>query len=289
MILVLGSSGMLGHGLSLDIANAGYPGVFFTREQLDITNQMALYKAIKENKPKTVINCAAMTNVDLCEENENLANAINADSISYLADLCHQYRIAFFHVGTDYVFDGSEKKALTEDDPTNPIQAYGRSKLKGEQAALDNHGYVIRVQAVYGPGRKNTTDWMISSFQNKLRIPLSIDQIASPCSTFFLSKNIFYLTQRLTTPGLYHLAHDNYASRYQIGCYIAKGMGLNPDELIQPMIGANFGKAKRPLSTILNTCKLMDTVGLKSLGTWEQDLTHYIRAVWKFNFYGRHV
>lgn len=281
---------MLGHQLALEISSLGYPGMFLTRQQLDITNQMGIYKAIKEYKPTILINCAAMTNVDLCEENETLANAINADPIPYIADLCRQYRIAFFHISTDYVFEGTEKRPLTEDDTPNPVQAYGRSKLKGEKAALDNHGYVIRVQAVYGPGRKNTTDWMVSSFQNKLKIPLSVDQIASPCSTFFLAKNIFFLTQKLTTPGLYHLAHDNYANRYQIGLYLARGMDEpSLDSYIQPMIGANFGKAKRPLSTILDNQKLMDAVGMKTFGTWELDMNNYVRTVWKFRFYGRHV
>jgi dTDP-4-dehydrorhamnose reductase len=286
MILLLGSTGMLGHHLSMEIANMGYPGVFLSREQLDITNQMGLFKALKQSKPLIVINCAAMTNVDKCEEDETLANSINADSIAYLADLCHQYRIKFFHIGTDYVFDGNEKRALTEEDKPNPIQAYGRSKLKGELATLDNNGFVIRVQAVYGPGRKNTTDWMVSSFKNKTKIPLSLDQVASPCSTFFLAKNIFLLTQKLTTPGIYHLSHDNYASRYQIGQYICRGLGENPDELIQPMIGANFGKAKRPLSTILDNHKLGEAIGMKTFGTWQRDMTNYIHAVWKFPFDG---
>lgn len=289
MILLLGASGMLGHALSLEISNFGWPGIFMNRHQLDITNQIGLFKAIKEHRPTVIINAAAMTNVDLCEENEPLANAINADSIAYLADLCFQYRIKFFHIGTDYVFDGTQKRPMTEEDIPTPVQAYGRSKLKGEMAALEHKGYVIRVQAVYGPGRKNTTDWMVTSFKNKQRIPLSLDQIASPCSTFFLSKNIFLLTQKLTTPGLYHLAHDNYASRYQIGQFIARGLNENPDELIQPMIGANFGKAKRPISTILSNHKLGEAIGMKSFGTWEKDITNYIRAVWKFPFYGRNV
>ena len=289
MILLLGASGMLGHALSVEIANMGWPGIFLSRQQLDITNQLGLFKAIKEHRPNTIINCAAMTNVDLCEENESLANAINADSIGYLADLCHQYRIRFFHIGTDYVFDGNTKRPMNEEDIASPIQAYGRSKLLGEKAALENHGYVIRVQAVYGPGRKNTTDWMVTSFRNKQKIPLSLDQIASPCSTFFLSKNIFFMTRKLTTPGLYHLAHDNFASRYQIGQFIARGLNENPEELIQPMIGANFGKAKRPIVTIMDNRKLGEAMGMKTFGQWEKDMTNYIRAVWKFPFYGRNV
>lgn len=278
---------MLGYALTQEITNWGHPLIYYDRHQLDISNQLGIYKVLKEQRPSIVLNCTAKTNVDLCEDNEEDANLINGTSVGYVADLCKQYGIKFFHMSTDYVFDGMKEGAYTEEDIPSPVQAYGRSKLMGERLALENGAYVFRIQALYGHNRKNTTDWIITSTRNRVKIPLSVNQIASPCSTFWLAKTIFYVMKKLTTPGLYHLSHDNYATRYQIAEYIVRGLNENPENILQPMIGANFGKATRPIRTILANQKLSEAIGMKSFGTWEKDLTHYVRAVWKFPFYGR--
>src|ERR1043165_8684859 len=133
-VLVTGSTGQLGNELK-ELA-PHYPALnfhFFSREELSIANTEAVEKVFAEYKPQFIINCAAYTAVDKAETEKEQALAINATAVGFLARMANQYNAKFIHVSTDYVFDGSSEKPLTEEDPVSPINFYGESKLKGEE------------------------------------------------------------------------------------------------------------------------------------------------------------
>ncbi len=133
-ILVTGGGGMLGHALADLLTERGHHPVAFNRAQLDISNHSALANSFAEHKPTLVLNCAAHTKVDLCEQDHQKADAINGHAVGDIAALCKTSGTALVHVSTDFVFDGSSRRPYLPTDPVNPLSAYGKSKLLGEQA-----------------------------------------------------------------------------------------------------------------------------------------------------------
>ena len=125
-VLILGAYGMLGHDLA-----AVYPGAVLRGHELDITDERAVSTCIRDLAPDLVVNAAAYTDVDGCEDNQDLAFAVNGEALAYIASACSDVGATLVHYSTDYVFDGSKKEYIESDAP-NPINVYGASKLLGE-------------------------------------------------------------------------------------------------------------------------------------------------------------
>ena len=152
VILVTGSKGQLGSEIKRlsdyqikrlsdkiqDTSNHEF--IFTDVEELDITDYSAVEKFVKENKPELIINCAAYTAVDKAESEEEFARNINVKACSNLAKICSREGIFLIHVSTDYVFDGNNYRPYKEDDNTNPLSAYGMTKLEGEKAIIQEFG-----------------------------------------------------------------------------------------------------------------------------------------------------
>jgi dTDP-4-dehydrorhamnose reductase len=136
-ILLTGSNGMLAHALIRALKLRNLNAITFTRSQLDITNASALKNAFSQHKPTLILNCAAHTKVDLCEQQEEQANSINGHAVGELASLAKHHGAKLVHYSTDFVFDGSSTRPYLPTDPTHPLSAYGRSKLLGEQKLLE--------------------------------------------------------------------------------------------------------------------------------------------------------
>src|SRR6202030_371708 len=153
-ILILGAGGRLGAALVRE-----YQGKFdvtgFNHEQLDLASQTQIQDNLSPLQFDLLINCAAMTNVDLCEQEIEQAFAINAEGAQLLAGICRDKNAKMIHLSTDYVFDGEKPEPYTESDVARPISVYGESKRTGEKLVLqtqDRH-LVIRVSWVFGPDR----------------------------------------------------------------------------------------------------------------------------------------
>src|SRR6478672_10968254 len=133
-ILVSGSNGQLGSELQ-EIAKQfkEFQFVFFSRTELSITDRAALEKMFILHRPSYFINCAAYTAVDKAEKEKEIAEEINGKSVGIIAAFCKEHGCRFIHISTDYVFDGSASNPLKEDDPVNPVNAYGETKLMGER------------------------------------------------------------------------------------------------------------------------------------------------------------
>lgn len=150
-ILITGSNGMLGHDL-IEALEDNHELILTTSKTLDITDKDHVIDFICENKPDIVINSAAYTNVDGCEENQETAYSINGDGVRNLALGCSKVDCPLVHISTDYVFDGSARDPIAEDGEIGPISVYGKSKLKGEEAILEtlDKFFIIRTAWLYG-------------------------------------------------------------------------------------------------------------------------------------------
>src|SRR5579859_548746 len=154
--LVTGAAGMLGRELADGLRISGHEVAALGRAQLDVTDPTALKAAV--DGYDVVVNAAAWTDVDGAETAEDAATVVNGAAVRHLADACATSGARLLHISTDYVFPGNATEPIREDAPTSPLNAYGRSKLVGEQAIaelLPDTGYVVRTAWLYGEHGKN--------------------------------------------------------------------------------------------------------------------------------------
>ena len=184
-VLLIGADGMLGGELKERLEKK-YEVTGTTLETLDICDRDAVFAKAKEVNPYFVINCAAFTNVDACEVKEDLALAVNGTAVGNIADAAKSVDATFIHISTDYVFAGNlpVEQAYTEDMKPNPVSAYGRTKLVGEQnAAKAEKYYILRTAWLYGIGGKNFVKTMLRLSKEKDEISVVDDQHGSPTTT----------------------------------------------------------------------------------------------------------
>lgn len=275
MILLFGSTGMLGQSMSAQLVSQKIGHCCPSSQDLNITDELGVMRIISSLRPEYVVNSAAMTAVDSCDAAPDAAMMINGIAVTNIARACNKIGAKFIHISTDYVFDGQKGAPYTEIDRTNPIQIYGHSKLDGENRALDVGAMIFRVQWLYGESRPNFVDWVTSSLLEKREVRVSSDQIGSPCSTPFLSSNIMdIIGSKKFAPGIFHLTHDDYCSRSDVALHVADKLKAKKS-LIQQVDGVNFGKARRPVNTSMDNSKLKNHIG-RDLGSWEADIDMYL-------------
>ena len=142
-----------------------------------------------EFKPNLVIHCAAYTNVEAAEDNEELATNINVNATGYIADKCKELDSKLIYISTDYVFDGTKTTPYTIDDETNPLSVYGKTKLMGERKALNNpKTFIVRTSWVFGINGKNFVKTMLELSKSRDEVSVVCDQIGSPTYTVDLAR-----------------------------------------------------------------------------------------------------
>lgn len=275
-ILVLGQAGMLGRSVVRELlGNAPVSGL--SREALDVTDELSVRRVIRAIKPTHIINCTAFRSVDGCEQNHVAATKANVHAVKYIVDSAKDVSAKVIHFSTDYVFDGAKNAPYIEEDAVCPLQAYGLSKLTGERIALEAGHTVFRVQWLYGDGKENFIDWVAGSVLSYKSIPIASFQEGCPTSTVFVAKIVSMAIKSGLESGLYHLAHDDYTNRWDCAAFIATYFSVNP-YLVFEKTDKNFGIAKRPGSTVLNSERLRNALGVRSLGDWQSDLSDYLRS-----------
>src|SRR6202048_1367424 len=206
-IVILGSGGRL-HAALVGACREKFAVVAFNHSQLDLGKPDHIRSEIDNLGFDILINCAAFTNVDLCEKERNQAFAINADAPKLLAEVCAAKKAKLIHFSTDYVFDGDKREPYAEDDAALPIRAYGKSKRGGEKCVLeasDRH-LVVRVSWVFGPDRPSFIDAMIK----RAREEEQIDAIADKWSTPTYTSDIAQMLPRMfyVDAGILHLTNS---------------------------------------------------------------------------------
>lgn len=213
-VLLIGADGMLGGELKERLEKK-YEVVGTTLETLDICNRDAVFAKANEVKPYFIINCAAFTNVDACEVKEDVALAVNGTAVGNIADAAKANDATFIHISTDYVFAGDLEvdKAYTEDMEPNPVSAYGRTKLVGEQnAAKAEKYYILRTAWLYGIGGKNFVKTMLRLSKEKDEISVVDDQNGSPTTTTTLCEIIEAIMEKEPEYGIYHSTNEGFTT-----------------------------------------------------------------------------
>lgn len=253
-ILFTGSTGQLGRSLELALSDARIPSVGFSRENLDLCDQLSVERAILDLTPEIVINCAAWTAVDDAEEHEESATRINRDAVGHLAKSCHQVGARLIHISTDYVFDGQADSPYSVTAATSPVSAYGRSKLAGEDLARDILGHnltVVRTAWLYSEYGKNFAKTIGRKALNGEPVRVVADQIGQPTSTHALSRLIIQLIESGSFPPMVHGTCGGSASWFDFACMIYDVAGA-PRSLVSAVSSDEYPtRARRPSFSVL--------------------------------------
>lgn len=279
-VLITGSNGLLGQKLVAQlITHPSYTLVAtskgenrieqytnFTFESLDITNQEEINHVFNKHKPHIVINTAAMTNVDACEDAKELCWDINVNAVDYLLQASEKHQAHFIHLSTDFVFDG-EAGPYKETDIPNPLSYYAKSKLASEQL-IENSNYnntaIARTIIVFGTGdnlsRGNVVVWAKGALEKQQPINVVDDQFRSPTLAEDLAKGCMQIAEHKAT-GIYHLSGKNIMSILELVYTIADFYGLDKS-CVTPIKTATLNQtAKRPPKTGFILDKAMKNIG----------------------------
>jgi dTDP-4-dehydrorhamnose reductase len=274
-ILVIGARGMLGSDLLIALKKK-FEVIGKDIDDFDITDKKEAQKAIVSINSPVIINLAAYTDVDGCESNENLAFSVNAEGIKNIAESCREIGAKLIHISTDYVFDGKKKEPYAEDDQTNPLNVYGRSKLKGEEYIKEILAdfLIIRTQWLYGQGGKNFVDTVSKLAKEKGELRVVDDQIGSPTFTRDLSEAVVFLLESFGK-GTYHVANQGYCSWCQFAAEILKLSKIGNVKLV-PVSSKEFIRpAPRPLFTRFN-CRKFERLTGSTMRLWSEALADYL-------------
>jgi dTDP-4-dehydrorhamnose reductase len=275
-VFVTGAGGLLGGQTAWTFAQHGVDVIAATHKQLDVSDADKTMQAIVAADPGVVVHCAAMTNVDVCESDPELAFAANATGAENVAVACREAGAAIVHVSTDYVFDG-EKGSYVEDDPTNPIQVYGRSKLEGEErvrAATPWH-FIVRSAWIYGPGGKNLLSKLPDLVAAKTPFTPVTDQFGSPTYAPDLAEAIRAMVGTLSY-GTYHVVNEGRCSFAEF-CHTAVKL-LDPDLELEYVTLAQLGRpAPRPRDTSMLAKAWVDA-GFERLRPWQEAAEAFVAS-----------
>jgi dTDP-4-dehydrorhamnose reductase len=273
-ILVTGSNGQLGSELRLISTDYNkYNWVFTDIDELNLVELNSIKKKISDINPDVIINCAAYTDVDGAEKNKNLSNIINFKSVDVLSKWTFLNKKKIIHISTDYVFDGKSKVPLMETFKTNPINFYGKSKLKGDKICQinDKESIILRTSWVYSVYGKNFVKTMLNLMQNSDSISVVDDQISSPTYAADLANAIMViLNSKKWIPGIYNFSNEGKVSWFDFAKKIREICGFNVN--IYPVKSKYFSRsAKRPKFTMLDKSKIKKTYNL-TISNYENSL-----------------
>ena len=276
-ILITGSNGMLGHDL-ISVLKKEHDLVLTTSKTLDITDKDKTIDFICDAKPDIVINSAAYTDVDGCEENSDLAFSVNGDGVRNLALACREIDCPLVHISTDYIFNGKNDRPWVEDDEIGPISVYGKSKLEGEQAILEilDRYFIVRTAWLYGINGKNFPKTMLELAKNHSEITVVYDEVGSPTYSLDLAEGISELIET-DYYGIYHLTNSGSCSWCEFARYIFEI--ADEDVNVIPVTASEFARpAPRPSYSVLENKKWIEK-GFKPLRSYKEAIKDYIELI----------
>ena len=276
-ILITGSNGMLGHDLQ-EVLKDKHDLILTTSKTLDITDEQHTIDFICDANPDIVINSAAYTDVDGCEENQDIAYAVNGDGVRNLALACKQVDCPLVHVSTDYVFNGKSDRPWVEDDEIGPISVYGKSKRKGEEAILEilDKYFIVRTAWLYGINGKNFPKTMLELGKNHSEITVVYDEVGTPTYTPDLAYGISQLIES-DFYGIYHLTNSGSCSWCEFARYIFEVAEM--DVKVIPVTASEFARAApRPSYSVLENKNWVKN-GFEPLRSYKEAIKEYIELI----------
>lgn len=273
-VLVTGAAGQL--GLSLRRATEGSEDcyIFTDVEQLDITSRGAVEEFVASERIDIIVNCAAYTDVERAEVEEDVAHRINATAVAHLAEAARKNDALLVHISTDYVFMGGCCGMLSEQSHPQPLNAYGRTKLAGERAieASGCHYIILRTAWLYSEYGHNFVRTMLRLTAEREQVRVVSDQLGSPTYAGDLAEAIVAIVEeRNFHEGIYHFTNLGECSWWQFATEIARLAGHTQCSMV-PCTTAEYGaRAARPHYAVLDKRKFMTTFR-RDIPEWRESL-----------------
>jgi dTDP-4-dehydrorhamnose reductase len=275
-ILVTGANGQLGN--EMRESSSGYPGfnfLFVTKDDLPVDDKNAVRHFFETHAVDYCVNCAAYTAVDKAETETEKAMLINATAVGGLAAICKANNAQFIHISTDYVFDGTAKIPYTEDHPVSPVNAYGATKLKGEELAQQNNPdtIIIRTSWVYSSFGNNFVKTMLRLMKVKTELNVVADQEGCPTYAADLAAAIMLIIasgKAADQPGIYNYSNTGVINWYQFALAIKE---LSHSTcLVHPIPSSEYPTpAKRPAYSVMDTAKIQHSFNI-AIPFWKHSL-----------------
>ena len=284
-ILITGANGQLGNEMRRLGAVSPNEYLFTDVAELDITDKGAVIEYVKENKVDIIVNCAAYTNVDKAEDDEATAELINATAVRNLAEAMKDVDGTLFHVSTDYVFGADGNIPRAEDMPLNPLGAYGRTKLHGEQAIAEVgcKAIIIRTAWLYSEFGNNFLKTMLRLTAEKESLNVVFDQVGTPTYAGDLALAIFSIIEGdiyKGNEGIYHFSNEGVCSWYDFAQEIASAMRHDKCK-INPCHSNEFpSKVTRPPFSVLDKTKIKTTFGIE-IPHWRDSMLYCLQRLAK--------
>lgn len=273
-ILVTGADGQVGWELMRRADGCRMQLLGGGRKELDITRAHIVHEEVLDTRPALVINCAAYTAVDKAEEEAEAAYAVNRDGVVNLAQACTVAGVPLIHLSTDYVFDGNKPAPYTEDDPTCPINVYGKSKEAGEREVrerLSRH-VILRTSWVYGVHGSNFVKTMLRLGREREELRVVSDQQGCPTAAGDIADTVIALANRIVDDadgfpwGTYHYAGGGVTSWHGLAEAVFVLAAAHWDRRIKvtPLSTAEYPTpARRPMSSVLDCARIGAAFGLR--------------------------
>lgn len=259
-VMITGAGGMLGQAVTDDFQRRGWDVIGLRHADLDVTDADAVMRAVERVRPAVIVHAAAFTRVDEAEDAVETAFEVNARAVETVARAAGSVGARLVYPSTDYVFDGAATTPYGVTDTTNPINAYGRSKLAGEQAArTETDCLVVRTSALFGAGNNfvRTVGGALSKGQ-----PLRVvdDQRTAPTWTVDLAATLGALLEKSAPAGVYHATNAGSASWYELAGEVARLLGYE-DGISACPTSEYPTKARRPAYSVLDCSRTEAIVG----------------------------
>jgi len=273
-VLFAGGKGLLGTNI-IPLLKNRFDVVSLDIDEWDIADRKAGEAVVARERPDALVNCAAVTDVDGCEDKRELAEKVNSRGAAIIADICSEHRIKLVHISTDYVFDGTKTLPYTEEDTPNPISFYGKTKLWGEEQVLAKapSSLIIRSQWLYGEGGRHFISKVIEIARERGSIEVVDDQRGSPTYAKDIAEPLSILIEKGES-GIYHICNDGSCTWYELAqeVFMALGMDIQVTAVSSQALNR---KAARPAYSVFDTKKVRDATGI-IMRSWQEALREYL-------------
>lgn len=282
-ILVTGANGQLGNEIRLRATASRHNYLFTDVAELDITDPEAVRHCVTANRIDAIVNCAAYTNVDKAEEDEAAADRINRLAPAYLAAAAREAGATLVHISTDYVFQGDAHLPYDEEQPTEPLGVYGRTKLAGELSVKESgcNYLIFRTAWLYSRFGNNFVKTMLRLTAERDTLNVVFDQVGTPTHAGDLADavcGILETERHAGNQGVYHFSDEGVCSWYDFAVEIARLAGNDRCD-IRPCHSSEFpSKVRRPAFSVLDKTKVKATFGIR-IPHWRDSLATCIETL----------
>lgn len=275
-ILITGANGQLGSEMRARSVMTPHRYLFTDVAELDITDREAVRRCVTDHKIDVVVNCAAYTNVDKAEDEVTTADLLNNKAVENLAVAAAEAGATLIHISTDYVFQGMGNLPCREEEPTDPLGVYGRTKLAGEQAVIRSGAkyLIFRTAWLYSEYGNNFVKTMMRLTAEREQLNVVFDQVGTPTYAGDLADALLHILTEGTYAGhegIYHFSNEGVCSWYDFAREIASAAGNTRCD-VRPCHSSEFpSKVRRPAFSVLDKTKVKATFGI-AVPYWRNSL-----------------